>query len=377
MLRIHRALLTELITTLLLIVAVVTSAVFLGTTIKMLSQGMGGVGADLLLSLLPKLLPVAFAWSLPFAWQAAVAIVMTRWTSDQELTALQSAGVRARVVALPILALSAALAAGGMYFNGFIVPKASREVKAGLREMVPRFLASLRGADRSLVLSQGRISFEAWTPEGFAAVELDRRSPDGRLLNKLWAGRLKLVADAQAAGGGISMEAKDVVAVSVDDTGQPGEAKRYGNSVNMPLGTVRSIAGTTSFNDFFLTKQFQYMAKDMTLPEMSYVNARGGVARASALRARTRAHGRLSLGASTFTMALFTVAMLLCFPHSERRVRDFMATFVPCTLTFFPLYVLGPTLARSHGWPAWLALWMPNIVLVAAALVLFVIGRKR
>ena len=76
MLRIQRALLLELALVFVLITTVVTTAVFLGSTIHLLAQGAGAVGTELLMDLLPKLLPLAFSFSLPFSWLAAVGIVL-------------------------------------------------------------------------------------------------------------------------------------------------------------------------------------------------------------------------------------------------------------------------------------------------------------
>jgi lipopolysaccharide export system permease protein len=375
-LRIQRALLVELLVVFVMITTVVTTAVFLGSTIHLLAQGVGALGAELLMEVIPKLLPVAFAFSLPFAWLAAVALVLGRWTSDHEVTALRAAGVHSRVVALPILALGALLAAAGMHFNAYTVPIASREMKVGLREMVPQFLGSLRGSDRSVILSQGRLSFERWSDGAFWNVEIDRRRDDGLMRQKAWARRLTLAPQAgEESSMGLVFDLQDAVVMTAQDDGSQAVERR--DSVQMPMGVIKSIAASTPFNELFGSRAFQYRAKDMTLPELVYVDERGGVERSSRQRAMTRFHGRLSLGATTFFMGLFAVAMLLVLPPSSRRVRDFNLCFLPCIFTFFPLYILGPPMARDYGWPPWLALWLSNLVLGAAALVLLYLGRRR
>ncbi len=376
MLRIQRALLLELAVALFLIATVVSAAVFLGSTIHLLADGAGAVGAELLLELLPKLFPVAFSFSLPFSWLAAVAIVFGRWISDHELTALKAAGVRPRTLALPIIAAGAALAVFGMHFNAHVVPTSSRQVKAGLREMVPQFLASLRGSDRSVLMSRGRLSFERWADGAFHNVEIDRRREDGHLRQKAWARSVKLVpqqGDEEAVG--LVFHLEDAIVMTAEDDGSRNVERE--DAARMPMGRIHSIAASTGFNELFGAAPFQYRDRDMTVPELAYVVARGGVARASATRARTRLHGLLSLGASTFFMGLFAVAMLLVVPPTGRRVRDFNLCFLPCILTFFPLYVIGAPLARDQGWPPWLALWLSNGVLALAAFALFLFGRRR
>ena len=51
--------------------------------------------------------------------------------------------------------------------------------------------------------------------------------------------------------------------------------------------------------------------------------------------------------------------------------------FFNVILLFFPLYLAGPSLAKSSGLPPWLTIWAPNLVLFCAASVLYWLGSRR
>lgn len=376
MLRLQRALLTELVVVFGFIALVVTGCVFLGSTVQLLGESGGALGSDIIVDLLPRLLPTAFAWSLPFAWLAAVALVMGRLSADQELTALSSAGVRMRTIGGPVVAMGAVLAVVAMAFNGYVVPTARRDMRSMLNEVLPRFLSSLGGAERSIHLNQLRMSFDRYENGVFHNVELDKRTDDGVLLAKFFAGRLRLVAAEQAGeGADLRLHLEDSLMLGAAQKG--GVETTPSPTVSLPMGAVESIGFSTLFNDLLGAGPFEYKAKDMTLNELAYVDARGGVARASALLARTQFHGRLVLGASTLAFTLFTLGVMLVVPATGRRVRDFNLCFLPCMGVFFPLYVLGPTLTRSQGVPAWLAMWLPIFVLGGLGVALLLASRRR
>ena len=360
-----------------LLTNLVTGAVFVGSTLRFVSKGGSALGPTLMLELLPKLLPVAVAFSLPFSWLASVAFAVGRWTSDHEVTALRTAGTHIRVIALPVLALSALLAVGGMWFNGYLVPRTHREVRINLHNLVPQFLSSLRGADRSIAMKQGRLSFERWENGVYYHIELDRRGEQGRLEQKVIAREMRLQPRGGTGGDPLDLLMHLTDAVILLPSADGGwDVEGHPDTLPMQLGQLESVAATAIFNEVFGARRFLVRPKDMDLTELAYVIARDGVKEGAANNARVAMHGRLSLGASVFFMGWFSLAMLLALGPPVRRVRDFMLCFVPCILVFFPLYVAGPPLAR-RGVAPWLAMWLPNLLLGAAALVLSIRAARR
>ncbi len=378
MLRIQRALLAELLFIALLVAVVVTAAVFLSVTLRFLSDGGGALGYSLLLDLLPKLLPLSLTHSIPFAWLAAVAMVLGRWVSDHEVVALKTAGLPPRVIIAPVLALSCLLAIGGMYYNGFHVPKSTRTLRASLRDYVPQFLSSLKGADRSITFESGRLSWDHWSTaeQKFVGVELDRRAHNGKLSEKMMMKGLGLERILEGSGKdeGLRLEIEEAYLVRVPE-GDPEVA--FGRGKPVTIGRVEHIGASTLFNDFFGGLHFIPRPRHMTLPELMYGVKAGGIARGTLTDLRIAIHGRLALGSAAFFFGLFALSMMLALPPSSRRVRDFMLCFAPAVVTFFPLYIAGSTFARGGVMPPWLAMWLPHMILFTASIALLVKGSRR
>lgn len=378
MLRIQRAVLVELFVLFWLIAGGITGAVFIGATLRFVKDGGGALGGELMVDLMPSLLPVAFAFAMPFAWLAAVALGIGRWVADQECTAIQACGVHLRTIVLPVAALSALLALFSMAFNSYVVPAIHRDVRANLKDFVPRFLSSLHSAERSVVLQNGRLSFDRYDPveQAFIGVELDRRRPDGRLEQKAIMKRFHLEQMRESTAGlGLVLHLEEAWVLTERDGDT--EVEGWQRGVPFTMGRVERVGLSTLFNEFFGTSRWLYKPKDMLLPELCYVIERGGVARGSAQEAEISLHGRLVLGAGTFFLGLFALGVALVLPPSGRRVRDFMLCFVPAVLVFFPLNLAGPSMARGLELPVWLVMWSPNIALGLAAGVLIALAYRR
>ncbi|MDA1195301.1 MAG: LptF/LptG family permease [Planctomycetota bacterium] len=377
MLRIQRALLIELWFAFVLITCVVTGAVFIGVSLQLLQDGGGILGEALLTTLLPKLLPLSLAYAIPFSWLAATALVLGRWVADHECLAIQAAGVHLRTIAAPVLALGVLLSVGGMWWNGFHVPRSDRDLSASLREFLPQFLSSLKGADRSISFSGGRFSWERFDEETqeFVSVEIDKRDHEGRLAQKVTMQGLHLARVAESGGEeGLVLETRDAYLLRVVE-GDP--AVEHSDQAPFVMGHVQDIGASTLFSQFFGAARFLYRPNNLTVPELAYAVERGGIARGSVPEVEIALHGRLALGAASFFLGLFALAVMFSVPPTGRRIRDFMLCFAPAVLCFFPLQIAGPAIARSSSAPVWVSMWAPNMLLLAAACVLLTKAFRR
>jgi lipopolysaccharide export LptBFGC system permease protein LptF len=378
-LRIQRALLGEVLLLFGLISAGVTGALFVGGTLRFVNEGGGALGGDLLLDLVPNLLPVAFGFSLPFAWLTAVTVTLGRWVADHECTAVKSLGIHLRAIVLPITAVSALLGVSCMAYHGYVVPRVHREVRSVLKEAVPVFLASLRGPERSIVLGNGRLSFDHYDPQehAFLGVELDRRGPKGHLEEKAIMRRLRLEQMQEREDGqtGLVMDLGDAWILS--ERGGEAQVEGWRRDLRFVMGRVEQAGGSTLFNEFFGTSRWSYKPKDMTLPELAYVVERDGVARGGRKAAAISLHGRLVYGAAIFFLGVFATAAALLLPPTGRRVRDFLVCFLPAVLAFFPLHLASFEMARKGPLPLELVMWLPNLALLAGAVGLLLVAFRR
>ena len=370
MLRIQRALLSELGFVFVMLTFVITSSVFLGVSLQLMRDGGGALGGALLTTLLPKLLPLSLSYAVPFAWLAATALVLGRWVADHEITAIQSAGVHLRTLAVPLLAAGLLLSVWGMWWNGWKVPKSDRDLSATVREFLPRFLSSLKGADRSITFSSGRLSWDYYDEETdeFVSVEIDKRHRDGRLTDKSVMQRLRLTRVREGGGDqGLELVTTDSYLMRFID-GDPNVD--YTDEAPLTMGHVQSVGASTLFNQFFGAMRYLYRPRNLTVPELMYNVERGGIARGSVKEGQIAMHGRLALGAASFFLGFFALAVMFALPPTGRRIRDFMLCFGPAVLLFFPLQISGPSMARNSDLPVWLCMWSPNILLLAIAAVL-------
>jgi lipopolysaccharide export LptBFGC system permease protein LptF len=376
LLRIQRALLLELVGMLVLASGTLTAIIFGGLALNLLARVGEGVGTQLLLDLMPSLLPTALVYSLPFSWLVTVSVVAGRWVNDHEVTSLRSAGVHLRVLVLPTLALSAVLGLVGMAITVYVVPGAQRDVNQAKRDYVPVFLGSLKDVSRSVTLGNGRLSFDRFEDGAFLDVELDRRDGDGRLQTKVFAKRLALdQIRLEGEGSGLSIRVTEGHVVQNTPTGQTQVTANGATALNM--AEVKEMGGSTEFNKFFGLRRYLPRARDMDLQSLMYADARGGVWRSPPQHVSVALHGRLSLGCAGVPMGLFALGMALLLPPSGRRVRDFLAAFLPATLIFFPLLVASPAIAAAFPSLTWLAMWSPGIVLGMAAVALLILAYRR
>jgi hypothetical protein len=70
------------------------------------------------------------------------------------------------------------------------------------------------------------------------------------------------------------------------------------------------------------------------------------------------------------------MAIALVLPASGRRVRDFVVSFLPTVLLYFPIFLIGGSLVRS-GFPAWLGMWSGNLLLLVLSGALFALAFRR
>jgi lipopolysaccharide export LptBFGC system permease protein LptF len=370
MLRVQRALLAELLVVFLLTLAVATSVVFAGFMVYLVNET-AGLATPFVFDLLGALLPVALSYSVPFAWLAATSMVVGRMQGDHEIMALRVTGLHVRALVWPVAAVSALLAVGLMAFNADVVPASQRSIKEGTDRFVPMFLNALKGVRRSLVLGEGRLSFDSYDPQegSFRDVEIDLRDRvDGRLLQKLVFDRVRIArvpspddpegkVEFSLAGGGNVIYA--------EGTEGP-EMRAAQDGTLLQLGSLESVGASTFFNETFGRFRYQPRAKELGVSELLYAAERGGLPRADERSALGFVHQRLSLGASPFPLGLFSMAIALLLPPGGRRVRDFLACFVPALLLFFPLFLAGGSIGRA-GLPIWVGYWLPNLVLGAGA----------
>ena len=377
MLRIQRALLGELLLIFVLSGVMVTAVVFMGVMLRAVQGGGGALGTGALLTLLPHMLPIATTYSVPFAWMTATAFVFGRWSSDHELVALSAAGIHPRTLIGPYVMCSVVLGVAGMLHNGWSVPIEHREMRAELSDYLPQFMSSLRGTERSVTFDLGRLSFERWDERerALVSVQLDRRDRNGRLGEMVIAARLRLQQVEEAnSEPGLRLEFEDAFVMRAPQ-GEP--EMSWQGAKGVTVGHVQRVGASMLFNDFLGAARFRSRPRDLTIGELLYALENDGIVRGSVTDLRIAFHGRLAAGAAAFFLGLFALAMAMALPASSHRVRDFTLCTAPAVLIFYPLQIAGPTLVRSLDVSPWFMMWLPNLILLGASILLVAMAVRR
>jgi lipopolysaccharide export LptBFGC system permease protein LptF len=375
MLRFQRALLGELLFIFLGVLGVVTTVIFAGLTIRLLAKGQG-TGVDLMVELLPSMLPLTLSFSIPFAFLSAVSLVLGRWVADQEVMALKAAGLHLRVVALPVLALAALLSIVTTTLNAYSVPESQRALRAGVRRYLPVFLTSLRDVDRTVTLNNGRFSFSHYADGAFWNVELDRRNADGELEMKVLARKVTIWSTGeQQETDALEFYFEDANVVRAAGSGET--VVEGSPRFRLQMGRVDRIGASVLFNEFFGTRRFLERPRDMPLPELMYCAARDGVWRGPMRRVGRALHGSIALGLAPLVLGLFALAVALLLPPTGRRVRDFLLGFIPPVLLYFPIYLAGHSAGGSGHVPDWAAMWAANAVVGVLGFILLQLAYRR
>lgn len=376
MLRIQRALLLELAFVLAVVLGLTTAIVFSGLSVVLLSRAGDGLATPLLMDLLPYLLPTALGYSLPFAWLVAVSTVMGRWVNDHEVISLRAAGVHLRTLILPVLALGAVLALAGLAISLYVSPAAQAAVREATRSHVQRFLTSLKGADRSVVMGNGRLSFAGFDAGVFRDVELDRRDDQGRLELKVIARSLDLKqVTLEEGGAGLAIEFHDGYVLR-DQAGTPSDVTPAPGTV-LHMAQVKELGGSTLFNAYFGLTRYLARARDLDLRGLLYLEQWGGFYRTRLSDVQEAIHGRIVNGLAPLLLGLFALGVALLLPPTGRRVRDFLVAFVPATLIWFPMTVAAPGLSGALPLPLWVGMWSPVLVLGGLGAFLLLLAARR
>jgi lipopolysaccharide export LptBFGC system permease protein LptF len=352
-------------------------------------------------------------FSIPLALLFAITLGLGRMGNDNELSALRAQGVSYLQLAAPVAVLAVLLGSLTFYLTGWVLPEVHYE-QANLRETILDQLNHLGSGSNRSILLPGNVSLWVKRYEGTrlkgilldipereelealpelreAASEMVRRRLSGRggkvtLVAReselevapdrsrviLWLHGVELLMPEEVA----TARGKDVFhqKFSIDKLPLPLSFARRGESAK-DLANPELLRWIRSIRTRMASIREEMRRSSPTVPaaggaaggsdalrlELSYQTRR-------AVRAEVELHSRLtfSLACLTFPLVAFPLVMLL---EARGRLTLFFLGNLSALALFFPLVMAGH-LAAEHGFPAGLAMALPNLALGMAGGVL-------
>ena len=350
-----RSVMTPFLMSLLVFTFMLELPLLINQAEKLISKGVpGGTVAYLMLTLVPQ----ALAITIPMALLVGLLVGLGRFSGDREWVALQSCGVSIVRVLRPILFLATIAALATLYVMIWAVPDANQ----AWREETYRIVVQQAEGDvkpgvffenfpnRVIYIRDNPGDGRGWQ-DVFMADTSNPNSPVVFLANR---GRLLTNQDERT-----------VTLVLEDGTQHTSNADAPASS------NVHRFAETTITLDpdtVFPRTGPQKGDREKTIAELRTSMADSRREKTSSHNAEMEIQKKFSIPFACFVFALLGAA----FGLTNRRDGK-MGSFVQGIAVIFVYYVLlgnAQSLAKGAWVPAWLATWIPNIVLGAVGVAL-------
>ena len=390
LLRLQFYILRRLSASLLLVVLVVSTILFVGQTVRFL-ETMPDVGLEFLVGALPLFLPVTLSLTLPLAFLVTAILTYGRMADDNEVLAMRMAGIHPWAVAAPGIFAGAVVTFGCLHLQGSLAPAAVAGQDALRRNIYSQFVEIVeRGATNSFSNKDFRISWDG--VEGGELVDL-----------RISRGGLPAAGTGGTQGkpGG-----KPGDAPGNGPAGKPGDAPQQPQTEAPDVQEIfarraqlqRDEGGSVlvfALKDFLLvTKEgdrhrvSRGAATTFAAPAAELLSVRGTVAKPRALAydellfrifrlppgedrridLERELFGRISIALAPLCFALAGIPLALLVGKGSRAAAAVLAFGI--AIGFFVLWEAGNNLAGSHALPAAPAMLAGNAVLVVTGILL-------
>ena len=328
----------------------------------------GWEGLELVGLLVPGVLPYA----LPLGLLTGVLIAFGRMSSQQELTAMKASGRSLGRIARPALLLAGILALLSAWLNLEIAPSANTEYR--------RLLLGSAKDNPASVIVPGKLNRQ------FPGMVIRAAERDGEVLRDFWLwsvderGRLTQTVHAREARLAPSLNSKGEGILRVELTDARLEKRQPGDETfASPSSFIQARTTSLEFPASGVFKDgdnFQRKLRWLTTSELLDAMDKGWQVAPNATRkekeqgqmlATTQLMSHLASAFSVFSLAFLAVPLAVRVGRSETFVNAVVALLVALS------YYLLSEMAKAVKDPAFrpdLLVWLPNLVVLALAVVL-------
>jgi lipopolysaccharide export system permease protein len=375
---IQRYVVWEVIKFFLIVLTGTTMLMVLGAGVKEAIRK--GLPLALMVEILPYMLPEMLRFTIPGCLLFAVCLVFGRMSGSNEVVALKSAGVSPTSVMWPVFVLSIALTVGTYQFYDLCATWGRPNLARTLIESVEEIAYGILRAERSfrtskfsinvkdvvgrklikpiIVLNQGGNRPTVTLNAAEAEIESD---PEKRvLIFRCRNGKIDVAGKTKFWFSGVE---KQVVPFDEPPNSNPAALTPANLGMHEIPGQIRHEQQVLAA---IHAQQAQISMRN--LPENAALAASFRHHQLRLWRLCTEPHRRWSNGFNCLSFAIIGIAVALSLRLSDN-LTIFFVCFLPILVAFYPLLVVGEYLATKGILPP-SAVWLPNVVLVGAALVL-------
>lgn len=368
--------LKELVTPFLLSISLFGFVFIVGNLVKLADLLLNrGVSIIDVIKILFLLIPDLIGFILPTAALASVLLVFGGFAQNNEITAMKASGVNIFRVMFPIMTIAVIMSIGALFLIDQLQPRAKFASRMIINEMLTK--------KPTAYIESGRFI------KDFKGYILRVREVKG---NQLYG-----VTIFQMREGGptrtIMAERGELVASADNDNNAVG-LQLYNGTSDEPNPDDPTVVYKLNFDTFFLpainvtdnaSQKSKKKVKEMTLDELILIlknmhqykqdlreqgkdeDSIRDETHELTLRAKAEIHKKIAFSLATFCFVMIGLPLAIVTRRGEAVVSFGLSMAV--VAIYYILFIWGGTLAVNGYVPAFIALWMPNVIALAASVV--------
>ncbi len=376
----QRAILFELVRVFLLALAGITGIFVMGTVVHEASQR--GLGPAQIFSAIPLIIPNTLPFTIPATTLFATCVVYGRLAADNEILAIQSAGVHLLNVVSPAIFLGATMSVAtlGLYYH--LIPHTHHLFRSNFMNDAEEYLYAILKKDRCI--NMPNLPYKIWVQQVHG-----RRLEDALFKRKSANGDgYDVTAHAKEAEVHVDLANKQVIVEMRRCTLRDENGKNHGYfirqtwSVPLPanFGGVADVRprGMT-FPELLVHREKVQnqidekkaeIAADPSSPHVGFNRSTLRQREFDYYNVNTELHMRPALSFGCLFFVLMGCPVGIWFGRSDF-LSAFAACFLPIVLIYYPLLLGATSYAKQGRFHPALALWAANGLMLVIAIPLF------
>lgn len=306
-----------------------------------------GVSVFDILRLLLYLIPYLLSFTIPIAALIAMVMAFGRLSGDYELIAMRASGVAPARLILPLLTAALLISGGVLLLNDRVVPSSHLAFRQQLKTI---------GLKRPTAYLEAGTFIREFAPYIIFVYHIEGKMLyHVRIYEPQPNGPTRTILAARGEFESLPNE-RGVQMKLYEGTADEWDLKNPGSFYKVAFGSYAMMLSTYDK----ATSKLEKKLKEMTFGELVKERRRLRADQIDPLPISLELHRKIAVSFATVVFVLFGLAMGLGLHHQERLV--IFVWVLGVTMAYY-LAAIGMNAIVLKGWlPAWLAMWLPNLV---------------